>query len=101
MMYNRLQSRARRMAMHGQPTDEQRVSGRTTGTALTAIGLAINTPGEWVTVGDHHGSVAATANLMDRMGELVRHLDLKFFEFDKPRNRLRCRIFTDNQWEIA
>lgn len=99
--YNRLQTRAHRHAMHGTGIeDEARMSGRTTATAFIYIGLCIQKPNEWHEIRDHHGSAAADRNLRTRIADLAKANELKFFEFDE-RNRVRCRLFTDNPWEIA
>lgn len=73
-------------------TPEIRRSGRTLGGMLTAIGIAISTPGIHVDFIDHHngGSTSKYKYMKNMMVELVEKLDLKM-EISHSTNGLRIK----------
>lgn len=104
MKYNRLWTRAARRNHEItmlSPMDERRCSGRSTATALEGIASAIQFPGAWVTLRDHHGTQEADRVLRNRVETCVSQMGLKFFEFagDDP-CKFRCNLFTNSPWQI-
>lgn len=63
--------------------DAQRGTGRTTAIALKLLAAAIENPGRFILVEDHHGTPEANKMLLAKMENMAFDLGLKHLEFNK------------------
>jgi hypothetical protein len=61
--------------------DPNRRTGRSTALAFKLMGKAIQEPGQWHQIKDHHPSGAADRHLATMIAQTVTDLGLKFFNF--------------------
>ena len=67
--------------MTGQTWDPRRRSGRSLGIALVIIGTALQNPGDWIPIYDHHKTREADRYLTITIDGLIRQLHLQRFLF--------------------
>jgi len=67
----------------GIPDAEHRQTGRSLALAFHYLSKAMQEPGKWHRVKDHHDAWAADLDLIHKIGNIVKTLDLQGFSF-KP-----------------
>ena len=103
-MYNKMLSRELRSRMFdmGQPLEETRRSGRTTGHIFSVIGTAMRNPGKPVSFIEPGFD---TVQMIDfTMSELIRTIDhnrLKYLVVNRQSRMLTYELFTPNPWDIV
>lgn len=61
--------------------DPYRCTGRSTALVFKLMGKAMQEPGQWHQIKDHHPSGAADRHLATMIAQTVADLELKFFNF--------------------
>lgn len=82
-MINRLTGKSRDM----------RCEGRSTAQALMYVAQAIYNPNTIIKVSDHYGTQDSNRLMVERCREIVSHLGLQFFDFNKAGQTICCNLF--------